>query len=324
MSADKINRNSSTGAKTKAIIIVGIVIAAFILLNILSGGKILSPKNLDAILSSAVVPTLTAFGFLIVFTGNVTDLSPGSIVILTSTAAGLLANAYGIPAAIIGCILLGIVCMVFNFTVYRITKVPPWIAALGMTMVYESFAVMYANYCASKGQKIVVMDQDLRFLGHQPGIYICGIIGIIIAYIIFNKTSLGINFRATGDNEDVAKIMGINVDKALILGGVVAGAFFGYAGVVQESYAGFVYAMSGLTSLSTTFQPMAAALLALALANYINAVIAVPISTILITAVFNVLPIFGVPSGTFQNAILGLIVIFFAILAQRNVKGVVK
>lgn len=324
MSADKLKTKSGTSANSKLIIVVIAVIAAFIILNVISGGKVLSINNIDAIVSAAVVPTLTAFGFLIIFTCNVTDLSPGSIVILTSTAAGIIANAYGVPAAIIGCVVLGILCMVFNFTVYRITKVPPWIAALGMTMVYESFGVMYANYCASKGEKIVVMEQSLRFLGHKPGIYVCGLIGIIIAYIIFNKTSIGINFRATGDNEDVAKVMGINVDKALILGGVIAGAFFGYAGVVQESYAGFVYAMSGLTSLSTTFQPMAAALLALALANYINAVIAVPISTILITAVFNVLTIFGVPSGTFQNAILGLIVIFFAILAQRNVKGVVK
>ena len=118
--------------------------------------------------------------------------------------------------------------------------------------------------------------------------------------------------------------MGINVDKAMILGGIVAGAIFGYAGVIKESYAAFVNAQSGLTSLSTTFQPMAAALLALALASSINVIIAVPISTFLITLIFNVLTLFGVPSGTFQDFILGVIVILFAILAQRKVKGVVK
>ena len=69
---------------------------------------------------------------------------------------------------------------------------------------------------------------------------------------------------------------------------------------------------------------MAAALLALALASSINVIIAVPISTFLITLIFNVLTLFGVPSGTFQDFILGVIVILFAILAQRKVKGVVK
>lgn len=231
---------------------------------------------------------------------------------------------YGVPAMVIGGIAVGVGCMLLNFLVYRITKIPPWIAGLGLLMVYEAIAVNYANSVAAKGQKVVVMNNDIRFLGQQPGIYICWIIGIVVAYIIFNHTSLGINYRATGDNEDVAKVMGINVDKAMILGGIVAGAFFGYAGVIKESYAAFVNAQSGLTSLSTTFQPMAAALLALALASSINVIIAVPISTFLITLIFNVLTLFGVPSGTFQDFILGVIVILFAILAQRKVKGVVK
>ena len=261
---------------------------------------------------------------MIVFTGNVTDLSPGGIVILACTATGLLGNAYGVPVMVIGGIAVGVGCMLLNFLVYRITKIPPWIAGLGLLMVYEAIAVNYANSVAAKGQKVVVMNNDIRFLGQQPGIYICWIIGIVVAYIIFNHTSLGINYRATGDNEDVAKVMGINVDKAMILGGIVAGAFFGYAGVIKESYAAFVNAQSGLTSLSTTFQPMAAALLALALASSINVIIAVPISTFLITLIFNVLTLFGVPSGTFQDFILGVIVILFAILAQRKVKGVVK
>ena len=312
MSAQGLSKQSKKKMITFAVIAVAVIVA-IIILNVLTEGKLLNPKNLKNVLAGSVVPTLVAFGFLIVFTGNVTDLSPGGIVILACTATGLLGNAYGVPVMVIGGIAVGVGCMLLNFLVYRITKIPPWIAGLGLLMVYEAIAVNYANSVAAKGQKVVVMNNDIRFLGQQPGIY-----------IIFNHTSLGINYRATGDNEDVAKVMGINVDKAMILGGIVAGAFFGYAGVIKESYAAFVNAQSGLTSLSTTFQPMAAALLALALASSINVIIAVPISTFLITLIFNVLTLFGVPSGTFQDFILGVIVILFAILAQRKVKGVVK
>jgi ribose/xylose/arabinose/galactoside ABC-type transport system permease subunit len=275
-------------------------------------------------LAGSVVPTIIAFGFSVIFIGNVTDLSPGSIVILTSTVTGLLGNAFGIPVMVIGGVLTGVVCMTLNYSIYRITKIPPWIAGLGMTMVYEAIAVSYAAWCASQGQKVVVMNNDIRFLGQQPGIYICWVLAIAAAYVLFNHTSVGINYRATGDNEDVAKIMGIHVDKAMMIGGIMAGAFFGFAGVVKESYAAFVNAQSGLTTLSTVFQPMAATLLAMALANYLNLIIAIPISTFLITLIFNVLTIFGIPSGTFQDTLLGIIVICFAILAQRKVKGVVK
>ncbi len=306
------------------IVLIAAAIAALAVLNILTGGTLLSAKNLKNVWAGSCVPTLVAFGFLIVFTGNVTDLSPGGIVILAATATGLVGNALGIPMMIAAGTAVGVACMLANFLVYRLTKIPPWIAGLGLLMVYESIAVNYATNVAAKGQKVVVMDNAIRGLGQQPGIYVCWIIGIVAAFIIFNHTSLGINYRAAGDNEEVAKIMGINVDKAMILGGIVAGAFFGFGGVVKESYASFVNAQSGLTSLSTTFQPMAAALLAMALGNYINVVIAIPISTFLITLVFNVLTLFGVPSGTFQDFVLGIIVICFAALANRKMKGVVK
>ena len=51
-------------------------------------------------------------------------------------------------------------------------------------------------------------------------------------------------------------------ERPLILGGVIAGAFLGVAGVVKESVSIFTPAQGGLTSLSTVFQPLAAVLLA--------------------------------------------------------------
>lgn len=306
------------------VMVLIIIILVLVVMNILSGGVILTGKNLLTVLAGSVVPTIVALGFAFVFSGNVTDLSPGSIVILASTVTGLLGNSFGPFAMIIGGVAVGIGCLTLNYSIYRVTKIPPWIAGLGMTMVYEAIAVSYANWCADHGQKIVVLRNELRFMGKQPGLYVCWLIAIVLAYILFNHTAAGIKYRASGDNEEVAKAMGINVDKAMIIGGVMAGMFFGFAGVVKEGYASFVNAQSGLSTLSTVFQPMAATLLAMAFSNFINLILAVPVATFLITLVFNVLTIFGVPSGTFQDTLLGIIVVVFAILAQRDVKGVVK
>ena len=148
--------------------------------------------------------------------------------------------------------------------------------------------------------------------------------GFIIAYVTYNKTSIGLNARAVGGNADVAQMMGINTRRALMLGGLMAGFFFGFAGVMKESYAGYVVAQTGLSSLSTVFQPLAAVLLAQALQKHINIAIGIPISTFLIAMIFNILTLMGVPSGTFQEFLLGVIVVVFGITAQRNVKGVVK
>ena len=314
----------SLKAYTKAIAVLIVIIAALVILNIITEGKLLSVSNIKIMISSATVPTMIALGFTFLFACNVTDLSPGALVILTATAAGVLGNQFGVVPMIIGSILLGMGCGLLNFTIYRVTKIPPWIAGLGMTMVYEAIVGYYSSVRAAQGLKVVVLEDDKRFLGQQPGIYIMLIIGLVAAYILYNHTTLGINMRAAGCNEDVASVMGIRVSKALILGGLVSGFFFGYAGIIKESYASFVNAQSGLSSLSTTFQPLAAVLLAKALSKYINRIVAIPIGTFLIVLVFNVLTLLGVPSGTFQETLLGVIVVVFGILAQKNVKGVVK
>lgn len=76
-------------------------------------------------------------------------------------------------------------------------------------------------------------------------------------------------------------MMGINTRRALMLGGLMAGFFFGFAGVMKESYAGYVVAQTGLSSLSTVFQPLAAVLPGPgSLQKHINIAIGIPISII--------------------------------------------
>ena len=311
-------------SRTMLIILLVCIVAVLVILNVIVGGKLLTFTNIRVLIQSTTPSCLVAWGFLIVFTGNITDLSPGSVIIVASTVSGLMCVRFGLVAMLIFGILTGIGCIVFNFTLYRVTKVPPWIAGLGMTMVYEAIVGAYAGWCTSNMQKVVTLSGDQRAFGTEPGIYFMLIIGFVIAYILYNRTNWGVNYRAVGDNEEVAKIMGINPTKTIILAGVAAGFFFGFAGVVKEAFAGFANASSGLSSLGTIFQAMAAVLLAMALGSMINVVIAVPIACFLIILIFNILTLMGVPSGTFQDTLLGLILIVFAILANRKTKGVVK
>lgn len=314
----------------KTILIVAIiVVAVLIVLHFATGGILLSPENLLILIGNMTVPTIITLGFTFIFACNITDLSPGAIVLLVANVAGIIGNAcanpaIGIPAMVAGCIGAGIACGLINFTIYRVTKIPPWIAGLGMTMVYEAILGIYSQKRASQGLQVEFLRDENRVLGLQPWIMIVLVVCVVIAYIIYNHTSIGINIRATGCNESVAKTMGINVSRTLITGGVIAGMFLGIAGVVKESVSIFTPAQGGLTSLSTVFQPLAAVLLSKTLSKYINRIIAVPISTFIIVVIFNVLTMFGVPSGTFQEFLLGTVVIVFAIFAQRGVKGVVK
>ena len=310
-------RNESR-IKPLPIIIVIAALALLVVLNVVVDGKFLTFQNFTIILSAATVPAFVAWGFSYLFACGITDLSAGAIIVLAATASAIVGNALGYA------VLVGVLCLAVNMTLFQVTKIPPWIAGLGMTMVYETIAGYYSQVRVSQGLRVEGLADEMRVLGRSPAIYIMLVIGFIIAYVTYNKTSIGLNARAVGGNADVAQMMGINTRRALMLGGLMAGFFFGFAGVMKESYAGYVVAQTGLSSLSTVFQPLAAVLLAQALQKHINIAIGIPISTFLIAMIFNILTLMGVPSGTFQEFLLGVIVVVFGITAQRNVKGVVK
>lgn len=305
-------------------IIVIAALALLVVLNVVVDGKFLTFQNFTIILSAATVPAFVAWGFSYLFACGITDLSAGAIIVLAATASAIVGNALGYVPMFIAAVLVGVLCLAVNMTLFQVTKIPPWIAGLGMTMVYETIAGYYSQVRVSQGLRVEGLADEMRVLGRSPAIYIMLVIGFIIAYVTYNKTSIGLNARAVGGNADVAQMMGINTRRALMLGGLMAGFFFGFAGVMKESYAGYVVAQTGLSSLSTVFQPLAAVLMAQALQKHINIAIGIPISTFLIAMIFNILTLMGVPSGTFQEFLLGVIVVVFGITAQRNVKGVVK
>ena len=64
--------------------------------------------------------------------------------------------------------------------------------------------------------------------------------------------------------------------------------------------------------------------MAAALSKRINITIGAVVGTVFIMAVFNVLTLLGVPSGTWQEVVLGLSVIIFGITANRGTEEVVK
>lgn len=301
-----------------------VVIAVLAVLNIATGGKFLSPTNISTIIVNASVPTLVAWGFMFIFASGIIDLSVGAVIILAANIAGTVGNATGYFGLVVSGIVAGVVLVTINFTVFQVTKIPSWIAGLGMTMCYEALSSIYSQYRLSMGLRVVSLDNEYRALGRAPLVFIVLAIAFLLAYFIYNKTSIGLNIRAMGSNQSIAKVMGIPLSKTVVYSGLVAGIFIGAAAVTKESFAGTVNAVSGLSSLPTTFQPLAAVLLSQALQKYMNISVAVFVSTVFIMAVFNALTLIGIASGTWQETILGLAVIVFGIAAQKKFTGVLK
>ena len=303
-------------------VVIGVVCIVF---NSCFEGRFLSKDNLNILVSHAILPTFTAWGMCFVFACDYTDMSIGSIIILAANMSGVLGStALGYPGVMLGGIVTGIVLMTINFLIFVYTKIPSWIAGIGMAMVYESIAFFYSSRQLARGETIAQLSSEMRSLAKAPYIYILFVIGLIAAYVIYNRTEIGLNIRALGNGVKLSESMGIKTAKTIICVGVICGFFVGCSAFLNESYSARINAKTGLTSLSMIFQPMAAYMLAQVLHTKINIIIGIPLCSLFVYGIFNMLTFLGVPSGTLQEAVLGIIVIVFGILAQRKETKVVK
>ena len=319
-------RNERQAILKRGGIVLVVVIALVLVLNLITGGRFATSSNLIAIVSNSVFTAFIVLGMCFIFSMGITDLSIGAVVILASNVGGILALNVGLGyfGMLLGSIAVAVACMLLNVTLIRRAEIPAWILGLVMVMVYEAIGAIYNNGQIAQGKQSVSLNNSYRALGAPPWNIIILVLCVAVAYFIYNRTSIGFNLRAVGSNEAVAKLMGVNINKAVMLAVLVGGCCIGIGSAIDISYAGRITPSTGLNSVAMVFNPLAAYLLAQALSGIFNITISAPIGAFIITAVFNVLTIIGVPSGTWQQVMLGAVVLICGMLSRRNYKGVVK
>lgn len=305
------------------IFIAAIVIVALVV-NLLTEGRFLAAKNVQVMVSNSIYPSFIAWGLCFLFACGYTDLSMGAVVILGSYGSCVLGNMLGIPGVIIGGLLVGTLLVFFNFLIFAFTKIPSWIASISLAMIYEAIAVYLRANSKTRPYVDVELIKDYRLLGQFPVNLILLVIGFAAVYVVYNRTTIGLNIRAVGGNKEVSRAMGVNVLKTLLWVGLICGVLIGVASIIQQSYNVKTVTMSGLTSMQLIFKPLAIALLAQILQKRINIILAVPFCSLIIYGVFNLMTFFGVPSGTLQDVFLCIFLILFGVAGQRGTREVVK
>ena len=303
---------------------VAVIAAILLLFNLISGGTFLEWTNLKGIISHVVYPSFIAWAFCFLFACGYTDMSIGGVLVLGSFAACILGNRFGLAGVVVGGLLAGVLLIFINFLIFTFTGIPSWIAGISLAMIYE--AIGFYLKIADKTKPLVTtsLAKEYRLFGQFPLCIVLLVLGLVVVYFLYNRTTVGLNIRALGGNADVAQKLGINITKTLLSVGLICGILIGISCFVQQSYAGQTTVKTGLTSINLIFQPLAIYLLAQIIQKRINIIICVPICAFVLYSVFNILTILGVPSGTLQEAFLGLFIIIFGILGSRGRKGVVK
>jgi inositol transport system permease protein len=249
----------------------GIVIVLFLMIILLSIVRpaFISPTNLFNVLTQSCIFGIMALGMTFVIISKGIDLSVGSVLAFSGVVAasfGQISDATEkyfpnmpvLPVVVPILLALGIgaACGFVNGFLIAKTKIPAFIATLGMQTAARGFALIYTS-----GRPVSNLVPSLTALGGRlfnvvPVPVIIFFVMIVISHILLNKTRFGKNTYAIGGNITAAEVSGVNVSKYLILIYTFCGLLAGLAAIVFAGRVGSVHpgAADGyeLTAIAST------------------------------------------------------------------------
>lgn len=224
------------GIRSNGGILIGLIMICLIL-GVMTD-SFLTVRNFTNIMRQISINVILACGMTMVIILGGIDLSVGSIIAVSGClCCGLITNT-GMPsaAAIPVSILAGMLVGIFNGLVVSRTTIPPFIVTLAMMNIGRGFARIY-----TKATTILVDDELFTFIGSGtvlggiPIHIIYMVIVIAVSALILNRTRLGRNIYAVGDNKQAASYSGINAKRVTMIVFVIMGFFAACAGIISSA-----------------------------------------------------------------------------------------
>lgn len=208
---------------------------------IVTDGVFLSADNLGNLINQGFVLALIAIGSAFVYAHGGMDFSVGSVSGVAQLVLGLMVVA-GVPLPI--CLIATIaVCVIGAFCTAGITLLLGVPVFVGSMCVRTSFAGILKTY--TQTQEIAIRFQDYIFMNNavMKGIILLAV--VIVAYYLFNFTTVGKYNKAIGGNARTAQQAGVGRKKTVFISYLLMGICVGIASIFAFFRTGKVSAYSG-------------------------------------------------------------------------------
>lgn len=227
-----------TGDTFKALLpLIGFAVI-IIVLNIMTQGKILTPKKLRLLFSQIYYPTIVATGVFFVMTLGSIDFTEGSTLGVASIVISVL-SFYSIPLAIIGGILTGAAIGAINGFFHVKFKLQSFIVTICTMYLFRGVCAYFTTETAVPASA-AIKALDLNWLKIAITVAV-----LVIAWFLFQFTRIGNDVKAVGSGETAARFSGVHTDRVKFLAFVCAGALTGLAAFVNVIKVGSITATAG-------------------------------------------------------------------------------
>ena len=205
-------------------------------------------SNIITILQQMVLNGVLAAGIMFaIITGGI-DLSIGCTFAITGiVTASMAVKGINPWIAILAGLAVGAVLGAFNGFLVTGLKLQPFIATLGTMSLYRGIAYVITGGMPVTGVPSVYRDIfNGRMFGNVRWYILVMIIIFILIHIMLSRTRTGDYLYAVGDNEEAAKLSGVNVVKVKYVAYIVCGICSAAAGLIMLASLGSAESTAGL------------------------------------------------------------------------------
>ena len=293
-----------------------LVLIFWAVFKILTPANFGSPDKLLSYLQTSLIYAVGGCGLYFIVVMGLWDFSIGANVVLSSVLACYFSQSLGYGGLILAPVVCGTLIGLLNGIVYIKLRIPSMIVTVGLSLIYESLSVF-----AAQGQE-QVLSTSYRAFGSYPANLILALFAFLLTAFIIKYTKVGTYTYAIGNNEYVAKNMGVNVDRYKVIAFVLCGFFVGVMSILTISFGTSMTAASSMSSMSRNFTPLMGTFFGLAFRRYAKPITAIVIGEFIISLLFNGFVALGAPT-TIQDVVTGAILLLIVALTTKPVKGAV-
>lgn len=282
--------------------------------------QFLTENNLTNVLRQNSMLGLVALGMtFVILTGGI-DLSVGSILAVAGVIAANLADR-GLLVALLAAIAFATLLGLVNGAIIARARIQPFITTLAMMIAARGLALLYTG---EQSVRVGRLSQTFTELGRGKldlGVFsipypvLILIAAYAIGWLVLNYTRFGRHVYSIGDNEEAARLMGLNVGRVTIGVYAISGALAGLAGVILASRLGTGQPVAGV---GWELDAIAAVVVGgTLLTGGQGSVISTLVGVMLLGVIFNIFNLEGSISPWWQQVLRGMILLLVVVVQNR-------
>lgn len=274
----------------------------------------LNPMNLSAIGFHHSLIGFLALGQLLVIVTRGIDLSQGAVLAVAAMAVAGAANTYGPVAGIAAGLVVGSSIGFANGLIVALTRIPPFVATLGMMGIARGIALTLTNSAPVRlTERDIVTLAWTKWFMVPLAAWVFLTVAICLA-VFLRSYAFGRHIYAIGGHEEHARLSGVQPVRVKLLAYSLSGCFCGIAAVFLTARLGTGHPLSGN---GWELESIAAVIIGGAgLMGGTGRVIGIVCGVLILGVADSVINLAGI-SPYLHGGLKGLIILFAVILGSR-------